>query len=118
MANDGELKFGTKIDTKGFEEGVDDLKKKGRQATDDFDRGLDGNKKSLVSLKNVAKIAGTYISGSLFKDALTQGVQFNAQIEQYTATFETFTGSVEKANDVVNQLVEMGAKTPLNIQAA
>ena len=112
MANDGELKFGTKIDTKGFEEGVDDLKKKGRQATDDFDRGLDGNEKSLVSLKNVAKIAGTYISGSLFKDALTQGVEFNAQIEQYTATFETFTGSVEKANDVVNQLVDLGASTP------
>lgn len=112
MANDGELKFGTKIDTKGFEEGVDDLKKKGKQATDDFDRGLDGNEKSLVSLKNVAKIAGTYISGSLFKDVLTQGVQFNAQIEQYTATFETFTGSVEKANDVVNQLVDLGASTP------
>lgn len=112
MANDGELKFGTKIDTKGFEEGVDDLKKKGRQATDDFDRGLDGNKKSLVSLKNVAKIAGTYIAGSLFKDALTQGVQFNAQIEQYTATFETFTGSAEKATEVMEKLVEMGAKTP------
>lgn len=112
MANDGELKFGTKIDTKGFEEGVDDLKKKGRQATDDFDRGLDGNEKSLVSLKNVAKIAGTYISGSLFKDVLTQGVQFNAQIEQYTATFETFTGSAEKATEVMEKLVEMGAKTP------
>ena len=112
MANDGELKFGTKIDTKGFEEGVDDLKKKGRQATDDFDRGLGGNEKSLVSLKNVAKIAGTYISGSLFKDALTQGVQFNAQIEQYTATFETFTGSAEKATEVMEKLVEMGAKTP------
>lgn len=112
MANDGELKFGTKIDTKGFEEGVDDLKKKGRQATDDFDRGLDGNEKSLVSLKNVAKIVGTYISGSLFKDVLTQGVQFNAQIEQYTATFETFTGSAEKATEVMEKLVEMGAKTP------
>lgn len=112
MANDGELKFGTKIDTKGFEEGVDDLKKKGRQATDDFDRGLGGNEKSLVSLKNVAKIAGTYISGSLFKDVLTQGVQFNAQIEQYTATFETFTGSAEKATEVMEKLVEMGAKTP------
>lgn len=112
MANDGELRFSTKIDTKGFEEGVDDLKKKGRQATDDFDRGLGGNEKSLVSLKNVAKIAGTYISGSLFKDVLTQGVQFNAQIEQYTATFETFTGSAEKATEVMEKLVEMGAKTP------
>lgn len=114
MANDGELRFSTKIDTKGFEEGIDELKKKSKQATDSFDEGLGGNEKSLISLKNVAKIAGTYISGSLFKDALTQGVQFNAQVEQYTSTFETFTGSVEKANDVVNQLIEMGASTPFD----
>ena len=118
MANDGELKFGTKIDTKGFEEGVDDLKKKGRQATDDFDRGLDGNEKSLVSLKNVAKIAVTYIAGSLFKDTLTQGVEFNAQIEQYTTSFEVMTGSAEKATEVVERLKKIGAETPLNIQAA
>lgn len=115
MANDGELKFGTKIDTKGFEEGVDDLKKKGRQATDDFDRGLDGNEKSLVSLKNVAKIAGTYIAGSLFKDALTQGVEFNAQIEQYTTSFEVMTGSAEKATEVVERLKKIGAETPFEL---
>ena len=115
MANDGELKFGTKIDTKGFEEGVDDLKKKGKQATDDFDRGLDGNEKSLVSLKNVAKIAGTYIAGSLFKDALTQGVQFNAQIEQYTTSFEVMTGSAEKATEVVERLKKIGSETPFEL---
>lgn len=115
MANDGELKFGTKIDTKGFEEGVDDLKKKGRQATDDFDRGLDSNEKSLVSLKNVAKVAGTYIAGSLFKDALTQGVEFNAQIEQYTTSFEVMTGSAEKATEVVERLKKIGSETPFEL---
>ena len=30
---DGELQFNTKIDTKGFENGVDDIKKKGKNAT-------------------------------------------------------------------------------------
>lgn len=115
MANDGELKFGTKIDTKGFEEGVDDLKKKGRQATDDFDRGLDGNEKSLISLKNVAKVAGTYIAGSLFKDALTQGVEFNAQIEQYTTSFEVMTGSAEKATEIVERLKKIGSETPFEL---
>lgn len=112
MANDGELKFGTKIDTKGFEDGVDDIKKKGKEATGSFDDGVDSNNKSLLNLKNTAKVVGTYVAGSLFKDALTQGVQFNAQIEQYTSTFETFTGSAEKANKVVNDLVKMGASTP------
>lgn len=118
MAGDGELKFGTKIDTKGFEEGVDSLKKKGKQATESFDEGIETNKTSLISFRNIAKTVGAYIGADLFKDAISTGVQFNAQVEQYTTTFETFTGSVEKANDVVNQLVEMGAKTPLNIQAA
>ena len=112
MANDGELKFGTKIDTKGFDDGVDDIKKKGKQATGSFDDGLASNEKSLLSLKSVAKVVGAYIGVDLFKDALTRGVQFNAQVEQYTATFETFTGSVDKANEVVQYLVDLGAKTP------
>lgn len=112
MANDGELKFGTKIDTKGFEEGVNDIEKKGKQATKSFDEGIETNKTSLISFRDVAKTVGAYIGADLFKDAISTGVQFNAQVEQYTATFETFTGSAEKANDVVNQLVEMGSSTP------
>lgn len=112
MAGDGELKFGTKIDTKGFEEGVDSLKKKGKQATESFDEGIETNKTSLISFRNIAKTVGAYIGADLFKDAISTGVQFNAQVEQYTTTFETFTGSVEKANDVVNQLVDLGSSTP------
>lgn len=112
MANDGELKFGTKVDTSGFQDGVDDIKKKGKQATNSFNDGVDSNQKSLLSFKNVAKTVGAYIGVDLFKDALTRGVQFNAQVEQYIATFETFTGSVEEANKVVDYLVDLGAKTP------
>lgn len=112
---DGTLKFDTKIDTSGFEEGVDDLKKKGKQATDDFDKGLDSNDKNLLTLKNTAKVVGTYLAGKLFKDALTQGVQFNAQIEQYTTSFEVMTGSAEKATEVVEKLKKIGAETPFEL---
>lgn len=112
MANDGELKFGTKIDTKGFENGVDDIKKKGKDATNDFDKGIDSNKQSLISMGTIAKTVGAYIGVDLFKDAITRGVEFNLQVEKYTTTFETFTGSAEKANEVVNKLVKMGAETP------
>lgn len=112
---DGTLKFDTKLDTSGFEEGVDDLKKKGRQATDDFDKGLDSNDKNLLTLKNTAKVVGTYLAGKLFKDALTQGVQFNAQIEQYTTSFEVMTGSAEKATEVVEKLKKIGAETPFEL---
>lgn len=109
---DGELQFNTKIDTKGFEKGVDDLKKKGKGTTDDFDNGIDSNKQSLISMGTIAKTVGAYIGVDLFKDAITRGMQFNAQVEQYTAKFETFTGSAEKANETVQTLVDLGASTP------
>lgn len=109
---DGTLKFDTKLDTKGFEEGVDDIKESAEDATDSLDNGIDSNKRSLISFRDVAKVVGAYVGVDLFKDALSKGIQFNAQIEQYTATFETFTGSAEKANEVMEKLVEMGAKTP------
>lgn len=40
------------------------------------------------------------------------GVKFNAQIEQYTATFATFTGSVDEANKTIERLKTLGASTP------
>lgn len=115
MAGDGELKFGTKIDTKDFEEGVDSLKKKGKQATESFDEGIETNKTSLISFRNIAKTVGAYIGADLFKDALTQGVQFNAQIEQYTTSFEVMTGSAEKATEVVERLKKIGSETPFEL---
>lgn len=112
---DGTLEFHTGVNHSGFDKDVDKLKKKGEQATNDIDKGLQGNSKSLISLKNTAKIVGTYISVNLFKDALTQGVQFNAQIEQYKTSFETMTGSAEKATEIVEKLKDIGAKTPFEL---
>ena len=112
---DGTLEFNTGVNHTGFDKDVDKLKRKGKQATDDMDRGLQGNGKSLISLKNVAKVVGTYIGVNLFKDALTQGVQFNAQIEQYTTSFETMTGSAEKAKEIVEKLKIIASKTPFEL---
>ena len=69
---DGELQFKTKIDTKGFENGVDDIKKKGKNATNDFDKGIDTNKQSLISMGTIAKTVGAYIGVDLFKDAINR----------------------------------------------
>lgn len=112
---DGTLEFHTGVNHSGFDKDVDKLKKKGEQATNDMDKGLQGNSKSLISLKNTAKIVGTYISVNLFKDALTQGVQFNAQIEQYKTSFETMTGSAEKATEIVEKLKNIASKTPFEL---
>ena len=40
------------------------------------------------------------------------GVKFNAQMEQYSTTFEVFTGSAEKANSILDELQKKGASTP------
>lgn len=112
---DGELQFNTKIDTKGFENGVNNLKKKGKTATDEFNNGVDNNKNKLLSLGNVAKAVGAYIGVDLFKDAITMGVQFNAQVEQYKIALTTLTGSAEEANKIIEQVKQDALKTPFNV---
>ena len=112
---DGELQFNTKIDTKGFENGVNNLKKKGKTATDDFDNGVDSNKSNLLSLGNVAKTVGAYIGVDLFKDAITMGVQFNAQVEQYKIALTTLTGSAEEANKIIEKVKQDAVKTPFDV---
>ena len=123
MANDGSLVFDTKINDSGFESGVSNLKKgvKGlgeqmEDTTEKFDDGLENNNKSMITLKNTAKIVGTYIAGKLFKDALTKGVEFNAMIESYTTSFEVMTGSAEKAEEIVSRLQKIGASTPFEFE--
>ena len=112
---DGELQFKTQIDTKGFDDGVNKLKKKGKTATDDFDNGVDSNKKSLISMGTVAKTVGAYIGVDLFKDAITMGVQFNAQVEQYKIALTTLTGSAEEANKIIEQVKKDAVKTPFDV---
>lgn len=113
--SDGTLKFDTKLSTDGISEGIEEIGKKGKKATDDFDKGIGKNNKSLINLKNTAKIVGGVIAGKLFKDSLTQGVEFNAQIEQYKTSFEVMTGSAEKATEIVEKLKKIGAETPFEL---
>lgn len=90
---DGTLIFDTKLDTKGLQTGL---------------QGIDSKLKNIQKTSALAFGAlGTGLIG-----AGTAGVKFNAQVEQYTATFETFTGSVDEANKTVERLQELGAKTP------
>ena len=90
---DGTLIFDTKLDTKGLQSGL--------KGVDDKLKGI--QKSATVGLGAIA----TGLVG-----AGTAGIKFNAQIEQYTATFETFTGSVDEANKTIERLKELGAETP------
>lgn len=94
MANvDGTLRFDTKLDTKGIDTGL--------KSIDDKLKGI--QKSATVGLGAIA--TGLVAAG-------TAGVKFNAEMEQYTATFETFTGSADKAAETMDRLLELGAETP------
>lgn len=74
----------------------------------DLSDKLDGAASKMQKLS--ALMIGSLASG--FSAAALKGVQFNAQMEQYTATFETFTGSAEEAANTMDRLLELGAQTP------
>ena len=50
--------------------------------------------------------------GAAFSAGIVSGVKYNSQMEQYITSFGTMLGSAEKATALVNDLKEMGAKTP------
>ncbi len=67
--------------------------------------------------KGVAKGA-TLVYGAVSAAMSVAGVasvKYNANIEQLTTSFATMTGSAEKANEVVERLRTMGAKTPFEM---
>ena len=44
------------------------------------------------------------------------GVKYNAEIEQLQTSFEVMTGSAEKAQSIIKELQEIGAKTPFEVK--
>lgn len=93
MAYDGSLKFDTKVDSSGFKSGIEKL-----------------GSITKTGLKVTATAIGA-VSGA-FGAAVLSGVKYNSQMEQYITSFGTMLGSAEEATKLVNNLKEMGAKTP------
>lgn len=50
-----------------------------------------------------------------FVDVTGKGINYNAQIERLTTSFEVMTGSAEKAAEMVERLRIMGAETPFEM---
>lgn len=93
MAYDGSLKFDTRVDSSGFKSGIEKL-----------------GSIAKTGLKVTATAIGA-VSGA-FGAAVLSGVKYNSQMEQYITSFGTMLGSAEEATKLVNDLKEMGAKTP------
>lgn len=97
MAVDGHLNFDTKIDEKGFSSGVSRL---GSVA------------KTGLGILGTAVGAVTTAMGA----GITAGIKYNANIEQYTTSFEVMTGSAEKAAQIMEELQKIGAETPFETE--
>lgn len=96
MAVAGSLIYDTKIDSKGFKDG---LSKIGSLTKTTFSAVATG----------ITAITGAITAG------LVAGAKYNATIEQYATSFEVMTGSAEKATEVVEKLKKLGAETPFEM---
>ena len=96
MAIAGSLTYDTKLDTKGFESGLNKISSTGVAI---------GNLMADV-IKQVAQT---------ISDVAKMGVEYNAQIETYQTALTTLTGSAEKANKIIEQVKKDAASTPFEV---
>ena len=96
MAIAGSLTYDTKLDTKGFESGLNKISSTGVAI---------GNLMADV-IKQVAQT---------ISEVTKMGVEYNAQIETYQTALTTLTGSAEKANKIIEQVKKDAASTPFEV---
>ena len=96
MAIAGSLTYDTKLDTKGFEIGLNKISSTGVAI---------GNLMADV-IKQVAQT---------ISEVGKMGVEYNAQIETYQTALTTLTGSAEKANKIIEQVKKDAAATPFEV---
>ena len=96
MAIAGSLTYDTKLDTKGFENGLNKISSTGVAI---------GNLMADV-IKQVAQT---------ISEVGKMGVEYNAQIETYQTALTTLTGSAEKANKIIEQVKKDAAATPFEV---
>lgn len=107
MADDGTIKIGTELDNSGLKGGLSGLggiAKKGMAAVGSAAAGM-----ASITVGALAAVAtGMGV-------AVKSGIEYNAQMENYTANFKTMLGSEEAAVAKVNELKKLGAATPFEM---
>ena len=93
---------------------MDSLSKKAKNTGDNVESLSDKLKKGLSTAAKVATgVLTTVASGVVALGKI--GLEYNAQIESYTTDFEVMMGDAEAAAKKVEELKEMGAKTPFEL---
>ena len=96
MAIAGSLTYDTKLDTKGFENGLNKI-------------GATGVAIGNLMADVIKQVAQT------ISEVGKMGVEYNAQIETYQTALTTLTGSAEKANKIIEQVKKDAAETPFEV---
>lgn len=101
-------------DVEKAESAFEKLKKKIKEAaknTEQLNSTVESLDSKLQKLQSFA-VKGFAAVGTGLAAVGVSGVKFNAQMEQYSTTFEVFTKSAEKADSILAELQEKGATTP------
>lgn len=97
-----------------FKNEMDSLSQKAKNTGDSVESLSDKLKNGLSTAAKVATgILATVASGVAALGKI--GLEYNAQIESYTTDFEVMMGDAEAAARKVEELKEMGAKTPFEL---
>ena len=96
MAIAGSLTYDTKLDTKGFESGLNKISATG------------------VAIGNLMADVIRQVAQTI-SEVTKMGVEYNAQIETYQTALTTLTGSAEEANKIIEQVKKDAASTPFEV---
>lgn len=96
MAVAGSLKYDTQLDTKGFENGLNEISSTG------------------VAIGNLMADVIRQVAQTI-SEVTKMGVEYNAQIETYQTALTTLTGSAEEANKIIEQVKKDAASTPFEV---
>lgn len=96
MAVAGTLKYDTKLDTK------------------DYQKGLEQISASTIAKGTLMADAFKLVANKLI-DVVKGGITYNATIEQLSTSFEVMTGSADEATKLVERLKKAGAETPYEL---
>lgn len=80
-------------------------------------KSQESNLKSLQKMGEVAFAGMTAAADAFAVSVLKSGVQYNAEIETYMTRLTTLTGSVEKANAVLEQIKKDALATPFEVSS-
>lgn len=94
------------ITFKGDTEGVE-------QAT----KSVENSFKNLQRTGELALAGITLALDKMALNVLSSGIEYNAQIETYMTRLTTLTGSVEKANDILEQIKKDALATPFEVSS-